>query len=139
MKENCEVFCHLQKTFITFWKKSKGNVINIPDLCSHLKCQNHQTILAPNFANLRASIRPNIRPNIRSNSAEYSVSADTNFYRIGRSLEVMKYLKSTLIFSLEISWAMLLLFWNFVLNWRFILLQKCQNQIIIKLQSNSEC
>jgi len=31
-------------------------------------------------------IRPNYRPNIRPFLAEYSVSADTTFYCIGRSL-----------------------------------------------------
>ena len=36
---------------------------------------------------LRVDIRPNIRPNIRSETAEYSVSADTNFTRIGHSLD----------------------------------------------------
>ena len=36
--------------------------------------------------NYYINYRPNIRPNIRSNCAEYSVSADTNFGRIGRSL-----------------------------------------------------
>ena len=34
----------------------------------------------------KVDIRPNIRPNIRRNLAEYSVSADTNFRPIGRSL-----------------------------------------------------
>ena len=32
------------------------------------------------------TIRPNYRPNIRPNAAEYSVSADTSFICIGRTL-----------------------------------------------------
>ena len=38
------------------------------------------------WPNFKVGIRPNIRPNIRRNLAEYSVSADTNFRPIGRSL-----------------------------------------------------
>ena len=33
------------------------------------------------------TIRPNYRPNIRPKAAEYSVSADTSFTPIGRSLK----------------------------------------------------
>ena len=38
------------------------------------------------LANSLAGIRPNYRPNIRPVVAEYSVSADTNFSCIGRTL-----------------------------------------------------
>ena len=37
----------------------------------------------------KADIRPNYRPNIRPFMAEYSVSADTTFGLIGRTLSVL--------------------------------------------------
>ena len=40
----------------------------------------------PKICILKLDIRPNYRPNIRPFLAEYSVSADTSFTRIGRSL-----------------------------------------------------
>ena len=41
----------------------------------------------PKICILKLDIRPNYRPNIRPFLAEYSVSADTSFSCIGRSLE----------------------------------------------------
>ena len=52
-------------------------VIELQKICKY------QATFWPLF---RVDIRPNIRPNIRSGSAEYSVSADTDFTPIGRSL-----------------------------------------------------
>ena len=47
-------------------------------------------LLVPKWPISREGIRPNIRPNIRSIPAEYSVSADTSFTPIGRSLKNIK-------------------------------------------------
>ena len=44
----------------------------------------HAIFLSDYYCNYR----PNIRPNIRPDPTEYSVSADTNFEAIGRSLKI---------------------------------------------------
>ena len=62
------------------------------------------------MAHFGGIIRPNIRPNIRLDVAEYSVSADTTFRPIGRSLALtlmfkmadFAHLESLKLISLEI-------------------------------------
>ena len=56
-----------------------------PFICSY-SGGNNFPISRKNLSDFYGNYRPNIRPNIRPDSAEYSVSADTSFYCIGRSL-----------------------------------------------------
>ena len=63
---------------------------------NYLKLAKFKPLLSHFSAPFWVDIRPNIRPNIRSETAEYSVSADTNFSPIGRSLYVMLVLGATL-------------------------------------------
>ena len=60
-----------------------------PFICSY-SGGNNFPISRKNLSDFYGNYRPNIRPNIRPDSAEYSVSADTSFYCIGRSLESRK-------------------------------------------------
>ena len=61
------------------------------------------------WPNFKVGIRPNIRPNIRRNLAEYSVSADTNFRPIGRSLlqidKLVEFATSSAIYWLKVEFT----------------------------------
>ena len=84
---------------ISFYQKvtfQSGPIIHLPKWTNNLNyaslfiCTYFRVIIfyfhAIFLYDYYCNYRPNIRPNIRPSSAEYSVSADTNFFCIGRSL-----------------------------------------------------